>query len=118
MKFILQLQILVAGGCDKWCEQLNIDTEKPLATAEIFDLQTLEWKKAADMPTPLSSAKMEYFDGVPTTVGGFDGTRKTNKLYQYDVMTDKWTINEKLRLSIPRNRPAVFQVPRTYFRNC
>ena len=70
------------------------------------------------MPTPLSSAKMEYFGGKPTTVGGFDGTRKTNKLYQYDVRTDKWTINEKLRLSIPRNKPAVFQVPRTYFRNC
>ena len=89
-----------------------------MASSEIFDLQTLQWKKAADMPTPLSSAKMEYFGGKPTTIGGFDGTRKTNKMYQYDVIEDEWTINEKLRLQIPRNKPAVFQVPRSYFRNC
>ena len=114
----LQVQILVAGGCDKWCEILNIPDEQPLASAEIFDLQTLKWKKAADMPTPLSSAKLEYLGGVPTTIGGYDGFGKTNKMYQYDVTADKWTINEKLRLKIPRNKPAVFQVPRTYFRNC
>ena len=120
MKSILQLQILVAGGCDKWCEILNITTEKPLATSEIFDLQTLQWKKAADLPTPLSSAKLEYLGGVPTTIGGYDGNLrgKTDRMYQYDVMADKWTINEKLRLNIPRNKPAVFQVPRTYFNNC
>ena len=120
MKSILQLQILVAGGCDKWCEILNITTEKPLATSEIFDLQTIQWKKAADLPTPLSSAKLEYLGGVPTTIGGYEGNLrgKTDRMYQYDVMADKWTINEKLRLNIPRNKPAVFQVPRTYFNNC
>ena len=114
----LQVQILVAGGCDKWCENLIVPDEKPLQTSEIFDLQTRQWKKASDLPTPLSSAKMEFLGGVPTTIGGWNGTGRTSQMYQYDVIADKWSINEKLRLKTPRNKPAVFQVPRTYFRNC
>ena len=112
------MQILVAGGCNKWCEVLNVPDEQPLSSAEIFDLKTGNWIKAADMPTPLSSAKMELFGSLPTTIGGFNGTGVTSNMYQYDVETNEWSINKRLKLRQARNNAAVLQVPRQYFTNC
>ena len=108
----------MAGGCDKWCEVLSVPNEQPLSSAEIFDLQSGKWINAAYMPTPLSSAKMELFGGLPTTIGGYNGTSVTSNMYQYDVEADEWFVNQRLKLLQARNNAAVFQVPRQYFTNC
>ena len=48
-----KVKVLVAGGCDGWC------VENPaLASAESWDPDTGVWTPVADMPTPLSSAKV------------------------------------------------------------
>ena len=103
----------MAGGCNGWCE-----TNPPLSSAEIYDPETAEWTKAPDMPEPISGAKMELFDGFPTTVGGFNGTTQVETLYQYDIMYNEWFANPSTHLRIPRSSAAVFQVPRQHLRNC
>lgn len=90
----------------------------PLKSAEIYDPQTNTWTKAADMPDPLSSAKMELFDGLPTTVGGTNGITQISTLYQYNITLDQWFPHPKAKLKVSRSSAAVFQVPRLHFRNC
>ena len=109
-----QIKILVAGGCKDWCEE----TKTPLQSAEIYDPQTNTWTPAADMPEPISSAAMELFDGLPTTVGGTNGVDQISTMYQYDITQDLWFPHKKTKLQVPRSSAAVFQVPRLHFRNC
>ena len=76
------------------------------------------WTQAADMPEPISSAGMELFDGLPTTVGGTNGVTQISKMYQYNINEDKWFEHKKAKLQVARTSAAVFQVPRLHFRNC
>ena len=123
-KFICQFQIslhtkiIVAGGCKDWCNR-----GEPMSSAEIYDLETKKWKLAADMPLPLSSASMEVFDGLPTTVGGVSmdengGFFGVSELYQYDITSNTWSPHPNTKMRTPRSSGAVFQVPRSYFHNC
>ena len=82
------------------------------------DIVSSRGKGAADMPDPLSSAKMELFDGLPTTVGGTNGITQISTLYQYNITLDQWFPHPKAKLKISRSSAAVFQVPRLHFRNC
>ena len=111
---LFQIKILVAGGCKDWCDE----TITPLQSAEIYDPQTNTWTPAADMPEPISSAGMELFDGLPTTVGGTNGVDQISTMYQYDITEDVWFPHKKAKLKVARSSAAVFQVPRLHFRNC
>ena len=55
----------------------------------MYDPRVGEWTTVADLPVPLSSAKMEQLDGLPTILGGFDGSEQNGKLYQYHADTDR-----------------------------
>ncbi len=69
--------ILVAGGCNGWC------VENPaIASAEIFDLTKWRWRRVSNLPKPISSAKLEMLDGLPTVVGGYDNEQRNELLYQ------------------------------------
>ena len=70
------------------------------------------------MPEPLSSAKMEIFDGLPTTIGGSNGTTQVATLYQYNITEDKWSPHKKEKLKVARSSAAAFQVPKLHFQNC
>ena len=70
------------------------------------------------MPEPLSSAKMEIFDGLPTTIGGSNGTTQVATLYQYNITEDKWSPHKKEKSKVARSSAAAFQVPRLLFQNC
>ena len=76
------------------------------------------WTQAADMPEPISSAGMELFDGLPTTVGGTNGNVQISKMYQYNINEDRWLEHQKAKLKVARSSAAVFQVPRLHFQNC
>ena len=111
---LFQIKILVAGGCKGWCDE----TITPLKSAEIYDPLTNTWKQAEDMPEPISSAQMELFDGLPTTVGGTNGVTQISKMYQYYINENKWFVHKKAKLRYARTSAAVFQVPRLHFQNC
>ncbi len=102
----------MAGGCRGWC------VEHPaIASAEIYDPDSDTWTPVAPLPRPLSSARMELFDGLPTVFGGFDNERQNDALYQYDPDGDAWRELET-KLRVPRSSAAVFQVPRSMFNDC
>ena len=108
-----QIRILVAGGCNGLC------AENPsVATAEIYNPDTDFWSKVAPLPKPLSSARMELLEGLPTIVGGFDNFRQNDVLYQYHPDLDEWIPHPKAKMRIARSSPTVFQVPRTIFKHC
>ena len=53
---------------------------KAVKSAEMYNPETDEWTRVADMPVSLNSARMELLDGVPTVIGGFNtDTREYNK---------------------------------------
>jgi len=110
---IFQPNILVAGGCTGTCNE----TETGLQTAEIYNPQTNEWKKVANLPVPLHSAKMDLLADVPTLVGGFDGKAENDVIYQYDLLNDAWN-TYPVKLKVGRSSPALFQVPKSLFENC
>ena len=58
------------------------------------------------MPTPLISAEMELLGGLPTTVGGWNGTGWKMCREMNGSSTSYWSY------------AAVFQVPRQYSINC
>ena len=104
------IRILVAGGCNGWC------VKKPAVnSAEMFNPDTRTWTRVADLPRPLSSAKMELFDGLPTIIGGYDNTQLSGELYQYHPDKDRWIPHPTAKMRIPRSSAAVFQVPRAMF---
>ena len=105
--------ILVAGGCKGWCVK-----NQPLKSAEVFDLKTEQWYKVADLPVPLGSARLTHLDGLPSIVGGSDGTKQNENVYQYHVDQNQWIAHSVAKLRIPRSSAAVFQVPKALFRNC
>jgi hypothetical protein len=113
--FLFKSNILVAGGCSGTCSETDIG----LQTAEIYNPQTNEWKKIANLPVPLHSAKMDLLADVPTLIGGYDGTnkRENDVIYQYDVNNDSWTIHP-VKLKIGRSSPALFQVPKSLLWFC
>ena len=94
-----------------------------MSSAEIYDLDSNTWKEAAPMPVPLSSASMDMFEGLPTTVGGVSmdengGFYGVSDLYQYDITSNTWSPHPKTKMRIPRSSGAVFQVPRSHFASC
>ena len=107
------IRILVAGGCNGWCVDRN---NKAVSSAEMYNPETDEWTKVADMPVALNSARMEVLDGVPTVIGGFNTeTREfSKKLYQYFQEQDQWRTSD-YELRTPRSNPAVFKVPSHLF---
>ena len=108
------IRILVAGGCNGWCVDRN---NKAVSSAEMYNPETDQWTKIADMPVALNSARMELLDGVPTVIGGFNTeTREFNKyLYQYfPAPIDQWRKSD-YELKTPRSSPAVFKVPSHLF---
>ena len=107
------VRVLVAGGCNGWCVK-----NPPLASAEMYNPETETWTQVANLPVPLSSAKMDELDGVPTIVGGYDGSNQNDVLYQYKSETNEWVAHPKVKLRVPRSSAAVFQVPRTLFEFC
>ena len=70
-------QILVAGGCNGWCIH-----NEAMSSAAIFDPDSNSWAPAAALPKPLSGARLELLDGLPTIVGGYDNDRQNDILYQ------------------------------------
>ena len=83
----------------------------------MYNVETNEWIRLEDLPTPLSSAKLELLGGRPTIIGGYDNAANTQngKLYQYFVETNEWKAH-KVEMRLPRSSAAVFQVPRNLFR--
>ena len=47
----MQIRILVAGGCDGWCED---GATKALRSAEIYNPEMNEWTEIAPLPVPLN----------------------------------------------------------------
>ena len=105
------IRVLVAGGCQGWCAK-----SRPEASAEMYNPETDSWTRVADLPKPLSSAKMEQLDGLPTIIGGIDGSTTNDILYQYYSDDDKWVAHPDMKLRIARSSAAVFQVPRELFK--
>ena len=106
-------QILVAGGCKESCIKFPATTE-----SVIFDLYAWEtgdrdnvWKKVADLPKPLSNARMELFEGLPTIIGGGKGRERSSNslLYQYHGEQDKWQVHGRVKMEVARTSPAVVQ---------
>ena len=108
---ILQVRVLVAGGCDGWCAD-----KKAISSAELYNPETDTWKRVADLPEPLSSTQLELLDNKPTTFGGWNNHVQVGTLYQYHVKYDKWKPHPSTKLRLPRSSAAVFQVPRDFFR--
>jgi N-acetylneuraminic acid mutarotase len=107
-----KVRVLVAGGCDGWCA----DDEPAVSSAEMYDPETNQWKKVADLPKSLHSAKMELLNNRPTTFGGYSNNGQIARLYQYYVELDKWRPHPYTELRVPRSSAAAFQVPRELFR--
>lgn len=107
-----KINILVAGGCDGWCAE-----KPPIKNVEMYNVETNAWQKLADLPIPLSSAKLELLGNRPTIIGGYDldADTQNGKLYQYFVETDEWKAHD-VEMRLPRSSAAVFQVPRNFFR--
>ena len=88
-------------------------------SAQIFydpDLDT--WERVADLDFPVTSAKMDILDGLPTLVGGFTGSYGNTDLIQYFEEEDRWIPLNGVKLEITRSSPVVFQVPKDYFNIC
>lgn len=107
-----KINVLVAGGCDGWCAE-----KPPIKDVQMYNVETNEWQKVADLPIALSSAKMELLGGRPTIIGGYNQEAGTQNgiLYQYFVETDDWQAHT-IQMRMPRSSAAVFQVPRNFFR--
>ena len=106
---------MVAGGCGGTCNEHAIGIQ----SAELYNPMTNEWKRVADLPVPLHSARMDLLDNTPTLIGGFDGEnlRENDVIYQYDLTDDVWT-DFPTKLKMGRSSPAVFQVPSSLFQHC
>ena len=101
----------MTGGCADWCYD-----NPGMNSSEIYDLDLNVWKKAADLPLPLNSHKLEPLGGLPTVIGGYDrlSDSRNSKLFQYHPEKDEWLEHPDPRntLRIPRSSAAVFQVPK------
>ena len=62
-----------------------------MTSAEIYNPGLNQWTRVADLPVPLHSARMDLLAETPTLIGGYDGTRDSDVIYQYKVAEDKWT---------------------------
>lgn len=124
-------KVVVSGGCDNWCikypakksvEIYDPDQRRWVESADLscskFNVSfTFRWTRAASLPKALNSHRMEQFDGLPTTVGGFDTVGQVEDLYQYDIDRDRWTTH-RVKLRVARSSAAVFQVPKSLFDDC
>ena len=46
----------------------------------MYNPETDDWTRVADMPVPLQSARMELLNGIPTIIGGYNTeTKEANK---------------------------------------
>lgn len=84
----------------------------------MYNPETGLWTRVADLPKPLSGAKMDLLDGLPTIVGGYDNEDQNGVLYQYHAITDEWKPHPRVKLRIPRSSHSLFQVPKTFFGYC
>ena len=110
---LLQINVLVAGGCDGWC------VENPsIKKAEMYDPREDKWIPVADLPIGINSARMELLGNRPTIIGGYDTTNnvRNEKLFQYFVETDEWIAHPTVQMRLPRSSHTSFQVPRNFFR--
>lgn len=49
------------------------------------------WAPIADYPTPIQDSSAATVDGTVYSVGGYDGSADTSKLYAYDAQAASWT---------------------------
>lgn len=89
-----------------------------MTSAEMYDVEQGTWTQVADLPFPINSHRMELLDGLPTIVGGFDGTTQLGILLQYHAASNEWIPHPEATLRVPRSSAAVFQVPRQLFPQC
>ena len=84
----------------------------------MYNPRTNTWTPVAPLPVALNSARMELLGGKPTMIGGYNTETDTrnSKLWQYDVVNDKWTAHPNVEMRVPRSSFAAFQVPRGFFR--
>ena len=116
-------QIILTGGCQGPCNK-HPATKKTI----IFDIEKWEkngrrnigWRTVADLPKPLSNAKMEIFGGLPTIIGGVDTTKDepNGELYQYYYKEDVWKVNDDIKMEAARISPAVVELPKDLFSYC
>ena len=110
---------LFLGGCNGKCGEDDLGFHK---TSEIYNPDSNTWENAADLEEGISGAKMASLGGKLTLIGGFSrqgNSRNYNrKFYQYNDKNDTWNALPDVKLSIGRESPVVFPVPRTYFNYC
>ena len=84
----------------------------------MYNPRTDQWTPVADLPVPLSGAKMDLLGNRPTIIGGYTNAtvNRNGKLYQFFVETDEWKAHPTVEMRVPRSSAAVFQVPRDLFR--
>ena len=104
---------MVAGGCEGWCVY-----NPAIKSAEMYNPEDNSWTTVSNLPVPLSNARMDHLDGIPTIIGGFDNQKQNGVLYQYFVENDEWRQHPSVKLRIPRSKAAVFQVPQSLFNKC
>ena len=118
----LKRQILITGGCDGSCKD-NPATKETI----VFDIDEwekkrdrYEWGVAASFPIPLSNAKMEVLEGLPSIIGGVNTETKepNGDIYQYYFLSDEWKPLTKVSLEVPRISPTVVEVPKDLFNYC
>jgi hypothetical protein len=63
---------------------------------------------------------MEIFEGLPTFVGGYNEEKKnrSDEVFQYHWSEDKWVQRNDLKLKVPRDNAAMFEVPKDLFGIC
>ena len=77
-----------------------------------------KWYPIADLPIPLTSARMVLLGNRPTLIGGYntENDSRNKKIYQYFVETDEWLAHPTVEMRLPRSSHTAFQVPRHLFR--
>ena len=115
-------EILVTGGCEGSCQSTRATKKSIVFNIEEWERtgRQYKWKKVSDLPVPISNAKMEILEGLPTIIGGLNfETKKPNEdLYQYYFATDEWKKHNRVKMEIPRISPTVIEVPKDLFGYC
>ena len=57
---------------------------------ENYDLLNNEWPKGANLPTQIGTYGLTSIEGKLYLIGGWDGQRYLNNVYQYDLETASW----------------------------
>ncbi|MGI8416402.1 MAG: carboxypeptidase regulatory-like domain-containing protein, partial [Nakamurella sp.] len=64
---------------------------KQLATEKAASPSADAWAPIADYPSTIQDSSAAAIDGTAYSVGGYDGTADTSKLYAYDAQAGSWS---------------------------